>query len=117
MWASPSTSMLSSGLSSGRWLRGTPYHLILNRTTLGGTALSFNGTQATNYVANTLPGHASACDHLGVVNINAFNAAVQGLITGGLAGLINTGTFPVFLTRNVVQADGGHSFFANCCIL
>lgn len=102
-------------------VQGTPYHLILNQSTLGSQALLFSGTgvpgssgPGSNNNAATLFG---GCGFIGVVNINDFDAAVQALITGPLAGMVNAGTFPIFLTKDVVSADPGHSLFANCCIL
>ena len=91
---------------------GTPYHVILNESTLGSQAHTF--TAGTNYDAAALFG---GCGHIGVVNVNDLNTVVQNLITGPLAGTVNIGTFPVFLTKNVVMADPGHDLFANCCIL
>jgi hypothetical protein len=78
--------------------------------------MMFDSTHGTNYVASSLS--AGKCDHLGVVNVNDLNMRVQGLITSTLSGLINTGTFPIFLTRNVVAADPGHTIApGTCCIL
>ena len=94
---------------------GTPYHLVLNQSTLPAQALSFNSTQGTNYVASSLK--AGGCGNVGVININTLDAAVQAIITGPLSGLINTGTFPIFLTHNVVAALSGHSIFSQCCAL
>ncbi|MDQ2945880.1 MAG: hypothetical protein M3Y27_08060, partial [Acidobacteriota bacterium] len=78
---------------------GTPYHLVLNQSTLNAQSLPFDSTQGTNYVASTL--RVGGCGNVGVININTLDAAVQGIITGPLSGMINTGTFPIFLTHNV----------------
>jgi hypothetical protein len=94
---------------------GTPYHLVLSETTLAAQSLSFNSTHGTNYLASSLI--AGKCGHVGVININDLDAAVQNIITGPLAGTITTGTFPIFLTQNVVSAETGHSIFVNCCVL
>ena len=91
---------------------GTPYHVILNETTLGAQAHIF--TAGTNYNAATQFG---GCGFIGVVNINDMDAVVQALITGPLAGTVNVGTFPVFQTKNVVMAITGHSIFVECCVL
>jgi hypothetical protein len=102
-------------------VQGTPYHLILNQSVLGSQALLFAGAGVTgssgpgsNNNAVTLFG---GCGFIGVVNMNDLDAAVQALITGPLASLVNVGTFPIFLTKDVVSANPGHSLFANCCIL
>jgi hypothetical protein len=62
-------------------------------------------------------GNTCATGHIGVVNLTNLNGLVQGLITGPLAGMVNAGTFPIFLTKDVVSADPGISIFANCCVL
>jgi hypothetical protein len=51
------------------------------------------------------------------VNYTDMDNMIQALITGPLAPMVNAGTFPIFLTQDVVMADPGHSIFANCCIL
>ncbi len=95
---------------------GTPYHLVLNQSTLAAQSLSFNSSQGSNYVASSL--RVGGCGNVGVININTLDAAVQNIIkTGPLSGLINTGTFPIFLTHNVVAALSGHSISSQCCAL
>ena len=98
-------------------VQGTPYHLILNRTTLSSVALSFSptGSPGTNYPASEFGGCATG--FVGVVNFTNMDNMIQALITGPLAPMVNAGTFPIFLTQDVVLADPGHSIFANCCIL
>jgi hypothetical protein len=98
-------------------VQGTPYHLILNRTTLSSVALSFSpsGSPGTNYPASEFGGCATG--FVGVVNYTDMDNMIQALITGPLAPMVNAGTFPIFLTQDVVMADPGHSIFANCCIL
>jgi hypothetical protein len=98
-------------------VQGTPYHLILNRTTLSSVALSFSpaGSPGTNYPASEFRGCATG--FVGVVNFTDMDNMIQALITGPLAPMVNAGTFPIFLTQDVVLADPGHSIFANCCIL
>ena len=98
-------------------VQGTPYHLILNRTTLSSVALSFSpaGSSGTNYPASEFRGCATG--FVGVVNFTDMDNMIQALITGPLAPMVNAGTFPIFLTQDVVLADPGHSIFANCCIL
>jgi hypothetical protein len=97
---------------------GTNYHLMLQPTVLASQALTFSGGgssgSGTNYDANALFG---GCGSVGVVNINNLDAAVKALITGPLAAMVNAGTLPIFLTKNVVSAETGHSIFSNCCIL
>lgn len=97
---------------------GTPYHLVLSPSTIASQALTFqpsggSGT-GTNYNAATTFG---GCGYIGVVNINNLDAAVHALITGPLASTVNAGTFPIFLTKNVVSATSGTSIFSNCCVL
>jgi len=96
-------------------VQGTPYHLILHRTTLSSVALSFSpaGSSGTNYPASEFRGCATG--FVGVVNFTDMDNMIQALITGPLAPMVNAGTFPIFLTQ--VLADPGHSIFANCCIL
>jgi hypothetical protein len=92
-------------------LGGTPYHLMLNQSTLPSQALTMTGT---NYDAVADFG---GCGFVGVVNIDALDAAVLALINGPLAAMVNAGTFPIFLTKSVVSAETGHDIFTNCCIL
>jgi len=96
---------------------GSNYHLLLSETTLASQALSFGTGGAngpgTNYPASTF----GLCGPIGVVNINDLDNAVQNLITGPLAGIVNIGTFPIFLTKNVVSAEVGTSIFTACCVL
>lgn len=96
---------------------GTPYHLVLQQSTLPPQALVFQPSggsgPGTNYNAAIFGG----CGHIGVVNINNLDAAVHALITGPLASSINVGTFPIFLTKNVVSATSGVSIYSNCCVL
>ena len=98
---------------------GSNYHLILNPITLPAQALSFGsgGTSGpgTNYTASSLV--AGKCGNLGVVNINDLDFAVNALMAGPLLGLVNPGTVPIFVTKNVVSAFSGTSVFSNCCIL
>jgi hypothetical protein len=100
-------------------VQGTNYHLILSPTVLPAQTLTFGSMSTlgpgTNYVASSLV--AGKCGNLGVVNINNLDAAVQTVINGPLAGIVNVGTFPIFQTKNVVQATSGTSVFSNCCVL
>jgi hypothetical protein len=96
-------------------VKGTPYHLILNQSTLGAQTLSFSGAaNGANYPAADFVG--GTCGFLGIVNTNALDALLQGLITGPLAPMVNAGTFPVFLTKNVVSSESGVSL-GGCCVL
>jgi len=98
-------------------VNGSNYHLLLSETTLASQALSFGTGGAngpgTNYPTSTF----GLCDPIGVININDLDSAVQALITGPLAGTVNVGTFPIFLTKNVVSATSGTSIFSSCCVL
>lgn len=91
-------------------VQGTAYHVILSPTTLGAQTLSFNGSANGTNVA-------VGCGHLGVVNINTMDGIIQGLITGPLASMVNAGTFPIFLTKEVVESENGASPSSGCCIL
>src|ERR1035438_8127530 len=97
----------------------TPYHVALQESTLAGQALSFGtGAGASGPGTNYPIGNFSACDPTGVVNVNDMSNAVEALITSGpLAGTINVGTNPMFLTKNIVMAEVGTSIFSACCIL
>jgi hypothetical protein len=99
-------------------LGGTPYHLIFNPSTLAPQSLSFGSSGAkgpgTNYNAATQFG---GCGNLGVVNINNMDTAIMNLIEGPLAGLVSVGTFPIFMTKNVVMATSGTSVYGSCCVL
>jgi hypothetical protein len=88
-------------------VQGTPYHLILQESQLASQALSFPG--GTNNPETCANGHASS---VGVVDFTTFDNAIQALIIGPLAGTVNVGTFPIFLTKDVVLSDNG-----GCCIL
>jgi hypothetical protein len=96
---------------------GSNYHLLLSETTLASQSLSF-GTGGANGPGTNYPtSDFGLCDPLGVINIDDLDTAVNNIITGPLAGTINIGTFPIFLTKNVVAATKGTSVFSNCCVL
>ena len=96
---------------------GSSYHLLFNPSTLAPQALSFGSSgvkgPGTNYNAATQFG---GCGNIGVVNQVTLDNAIV-LLAGPLAGLVNVGTFPIFLTRNVVMASSGSSMSSNCCVL
>jgi hypothetical protein len=87
-------------------VQGTPYHLILNQSMLAAQTLTFSGANVARTCANGTP------SSIGEVDINTFDAAIQNLITGPLAGMVNAGTFPIFLTKDVVETENG-----GCCVL
>ncbi len=100
----------------------TPYHVTLQASTPASQSLAFGDGApdgGTNYpVGWTPPGGTSplsSCDPVGVVNVNDLVNAVEALITGPLAGTVNVGTLPVFLTENVLMADPGDTIFNECC--
>ena len=95
----------------------TPYKLILKESTLASQALSFGNGGTSGPGSNFSPSETGACETVGVVNINDLSAALESLITGPLAGKVNVGTFPLFLTKNVFAADVGTDLFSNCCAL
>jgi hypothetical protein len=104
-------------------VQGTPYHLTLQQSMVAPQALTFSGSgvsgssgPGTNNPTNQFVG-GCATGSIGVVNFHDLDNAVQALIKGPLAGTVNVGTFPIFLTKAVVMADPGESLFANCCIL
>ena len=104
---------------------GTPYHLILSPSTLSAQSLTFYGKgvagssgAGANYNVAALLLHGR-CGFTGVVQINDLDQAIFNLITGPLAATVNAGTFPVFLTKNVVMAESGHEGdgWKSSCIL
>ncbi|MGH7111867.1 MAG: hypothetical protein ACREFK_15720, partial [Stellaceae bacterium] len=96
---------------------GSAYHVILSPATLTGQTLpTFTPGNGTNFLA-AAPGCASGAEYLGIVNINTMDAIVRSLITGPLAGMVNAGTFPLFLTKEVVESEDGDSPSNGCCIL
>jgi len=99
---------------------GSAYHLMLDQSTLPAQSLTFNTANGNsngssgigqNYTFNGL------CGPIGVVQINDIDNAIQNLITGPLATMVNAGTFPIFLTKSVVFTESGTNIFGNCCIL
>jgi hypothetical protein len=96
-------------------VQGTPYHLVLNQSVLGSQALSFGPGAGTNYPATDFVG--GTCGNLGVVNTTTLDNLLQALITGPLAGMVNAGTLPIFLTKNVVSNPFGITVDINCCFL
>lgn len=96
---------------------GSNYHLMFSEATLASHALSF-GTGGANGPGTNYPtSEFGTCDPIGVININDLDTAVNNLITGPLAGLVNVGTLPIFLTKNVVSAEVGTNIFVQCCVL
>jgi hypothetical protein len=97
---------------------GSAYHLLFSPSTLAAQSLSFGSSgvkgPGTNYNAATQFG---GCGNIGVVNQVNLDNAIVSLLTGPLASVVNAGTFPIFLTRNVVMARSGSSMSSNCCIL
>ena len=96
-------------------VQGTPYHLVLNPSVLGAQALSFGPGAGTNYPATDFVG--GTCGNLGVVNEFTLDGLLQSLITGPLAGMVNAGTLPIFLTKNVVSSETGITVGPGCCVL
>jgi hypothetical protein len=92
---------------------GTNYHVRLRATVLAGQAQAYTGA------ANGLNLDASAyggCGHIGVINIYDMDARLNALITGPLKRLVNAGTFPIFVTKDVVQSVSGVDL-SQCCVL
>jgi hypothetical protein len=98
-------------------VNGSDYHVILNPSVLAGQALSFGTGGTSGPGSNFSPASTGGCEFVGVVNINDIDNAVQALISGPLAPMVNAGTFPIFLTKNVFFAISGNSLFSNCCAL
>ena len=97
---------------------GSNYHLRLNPTILPAVSLTFSGPGSSGPGTNNTPARiGGGCGNTGVVNNNDLDAAVRALIAGPLSSVVNAGTFPIFVTKNVVQASPGISLFSNCCIL
>ncbi len=100
-----------------RLVGNTPYHLVLHESTLAAQSLSFGTGGTLGPGSNFLPAQTGACEDVGVVNVKDIRNAIEALITGPLAGQINIGTFPMFLTKNVAMAEVGSNLLENCCIL
>ena len=98
-------------------LGNTPYHLALQESTLASQSLSFGTGGTSGPGHNFTTAQTGACEEVGVVNETDMGNAIEALITGPLAGTINVGTNPLFLTKNVVMASKGTNLFANCCTL
>jgi hypothetical protein len=92
-------------------VQGSNYHLIFSQTVLPAQTINVNLQNSSGQIGNFNLG----CADLGIMQINDLDADVTALITGPLAGTINVGTFPVFLTRNVVLSFG--DIATGCCIL
>jgi hypothetical protein len=94
---------------------GSNYHVVLNPTVLPAQSLTFSGAGSSGPGQNNTIG----CGKTGTVYINDMDAAVRALITGPLAGVVNAGTFPIFVTKNVVQdTSTPPNLFSNtCCVL
>jgi hypothetical protein len=75
-------------------VQGTPYHLILQESTLAAQTLTFSGTN----VPETCGSNST---FIGIVDIGAIDSAVQNLIVNVLPPTVNVGTFPTFLTKEV----------------
>lgn len=93
---------------------GTNFHLNFTVTVLPAQSLSFSSSVGQNYVGGD---EYTGCGHIGVVDINAYDAAIQNLLKVTLAGTVNPAVFPMLLTNSVVNGDPGHNLFANCCAL
>ena len=98
-------------------LGNTPYHLALQESTLAAQSLSFGTGGTSGPGSNFTPAQTGACEDVGIVNVNDISNAVEAIITGPLAGQINVGTNPMFLTKNVAIAESGTNLFFACCIL
>ncbi|MGA3025909.1 MAG: hypothetical protein ABSF98_14160 [Bryobacteraceae bacterium] len=109
-----------AGVRAEFWelLGNTPYHLTLQESSLASQALSF-GTGGTSGAGSNYPAsELGTCEPLGVVEVNDMDNAIQALIAGPLAAQVNIGTFPLFLTKNVVMSEGDTNLFgSNCCVL
>jgi hypothetical protein len=93
---------------------GTPYHLILKPSVLAGQTLSVTVGNSSGPIRNLDGSLFGGCGFFGIMQLADLDAAVKALMTGPLAGTVNVGTFPVFLTKSVVFAEGALS---NCCVL
>lgn len=92
---------------------GSTYHLVFSPSVLDSQTLTFGKNGTSGIGENFVFG---ACAPEGVVNIDQFDAAIESLIAGPLASMVNAGTFPVFLTRNVVSSTNGINL-NECCVL
>ena len=97
---------------------GTNYHTNLTLQILPTQTLSFSSTVAQNWKSGVdFSGGGCAGSFIGVVDITAYDTAIQTLLTGTLAGTVTPGTFPILLTHEVVNGEPGHNLLANCCVL
>jgi hypothetical protein len=96
---------------------GTNYHLILKPSALPAQTLTFGSNGTSGAGENLDFSRFGFCEPLGEVFIDDLDAAVQGLITGPLAGMINPGTFPIFAMVNVVSGTTNPPDLDHCCIL
>ena len=98
---------------------GSNYHLLFSGSTLAGQALTFGSVAGSAGIGRNYPTSSfGQCSPEGVVQVNDLDKAMQALITTGpLASMVNVGTFPMFLTKNVVMTQSGTDIFTNCCIL
>jgi hypothetical protein len=95
-------------------VKNTNYHVLLSPTVLAAQKMTFKGaTAGSNTDATTYGG----CGHIGVVGLNDLDNRIEALITGPLKSLVNAGTFPIFITKDVVSATSGVSITGDCCVL
>jgi len=98
---------------------GSGYHLILKPQVLAPQTLTFGSVSGSSGAGTNYDAVATfrGCGFIGVVTNAALDNAVKALITGPLAGTVNTATFPVFLIKSVVSTNSGVDIFSQCCIL
>ncbi|SPE34869.1 hypothetical protein SBA3_220005 [Candidatus Sulfopaludibacter sp. SbA3] len=112
--------MLSSVRNSGRWWAARPIISFCKNLPWAARHSRSAPAGPPELVRTTTYRCCSVVDvgNLGVVDVNQLDAAVQALITGPLAATVNVGTFPIFLTKDMVSSNGDTNLFGgNCCIL
>jgi len=95
----------------------TNYHTNLTLQVLPVQTLNFNSTVAQNFKSGVDFGGGCANSFIGVVDITAYDSAIQALLSGGTIVGVSPGTFPILLSHEVVNGIPGHNLFASCCAL
>jgi hypothetical protein len=93
---------------------GSNFHLLMSQTVLPAQTLNVTVANSSGPIQNVDATTFGGCGFLGIMQIDDLDTAVLNLMAGPLAGTINPGTFPLFLTKSVVSAVGSLN---NCCVL
>jgi hypothetical protein len=88
-------------------LKTPNYQLTFQPTVFPAQTLTFSGTN----IIRTSNGYC-ADPKIGIIDVNELDNTLYNLMIGPLANTVNPATFPIFLMKNVVSAQG-----TDCCIL